>query len=127
MKKNKHSLKISRSFFGDTTLDGYPIDTYSNDELKILKNLLTQVLGELKKNIYIFRKVKRMAARYNFRKTILHRLEICWNVLTHKTFIAYTTDDIGDKWSLINNIESLEQFGQWLVSGGYKENSNYKK
>lgn len=24
------------------------------------------------------------------------------------------------------NIESLEQFGQWLVSGGYKENSNYK-
>lgn len=50
-----------------------------------------------------------------------------WNVLTHKTFIAYTTDDIGDKWSLINNIESLEQFGQWLVSGGYKENSNYKK
>lgn len=53
-----------------------------------------------------------MAARYNFRKTILHRLEICWNVLTYKTFIAYTTDDIGDKWSLINNIESLEQFGQ---------------
>ena len=48
-----------------------------------------------------------MAAKYNFRKTILHRLEICWNVLTHKTFIAYTTDDIGDKWSLINNIESL--------------------
>lgn len=44
-----------------------------------------------------------------------------------KTFIAYTTDDIGDKWSLIYNIESLEQFGQWLVSGGYKENSNYKK
>lgn len=67
-----------------------------------------------------------MAARYNFRKTILLRLEICWNVLTHKTFIAYTTDDIGDKWSLINNIESLEQFGQWLVSGGYKKNSNYK-
>mgnify|MGYP004520883483 FL=1 len=68
-----------------------------------------------------------MAARYNFIKTILHRLKICWNVLTHKTFIAYTTDDIGDKWSLIYNIESLEQFGQWLVSGGYKENSNYKK
>lgn len=67
-----------------------------------------------------------MAARYNFRKTILHRLKICWNVLTHMTFIAYTTDDIGDKWSLINNIESLEQFGQWLVSGGYKKNSNYK-
>lgn len=51
MKKNKHSLKISRSFFGDTTLDGYPIATYSNDELKILKNLLTQVLGEV--NEYI--------------------------------------------------------------------------
>ena len=32
MKKNKHSLKISRSFFGETTLDGYPIATYSNDE-----------------------------------------------------------------------------------------------
>ena len=51
MKKNKHSLKISRSFFGDTTLDGYPIATYSNDELKILKNLLTRVLGEV--NEYI--------------------------------------------------------------------------
>ena len=51
MKKNKHSLKISRSFFGDTILDGYPIDTYSNDELKILKNMLTQVLREV--NEYI--------------------------------------------------------------------------
>lgn len=51
MKKNKHSLKISRSFFGDTTLDGYPIAIYSNDELKILKNLLTKVLGEV--NEYI--------------------------------------------------------------------------
>lgn len=50
MKKNKYSLKISRSC-GDTTLDGYPIDTYSNDELKILKNLLTQVLDEV--NEYI--------------------------------------------------------------------------
>ena len=51
MKKNKHSLQISRSLFGDTTLDGYPIATYSNDELKILKNLLTRVLGEV--NEYI--------------------------------------------------------------------------
>lgn len=51
MKKNKHSLKISRSFFGETTLDGYPIATYSNDEFKILKNLLTKVLGEV--NEYI--------------------------------------------------------------------------
>lgn len=51
MKKNKHSLKISRSFFGDTTLDGYPIVTYSNDELKILKNLLTRVLCEVNKYI----------------------------------------------------------------------------
>ena len=51
MKKNKYSLKISRSFFGDTALDGYPIDTYSNDELKILKNLLTKVLCEV--NEYI--------------------------------------------------------------------------
>ena len=51
MKKNKHSLKISRSFFGDTTLDGYPIATYSNDELNILKNLLTRVLCEV--NEYI--------------------------------------------------------------------------
>ena len=50
MKKNKYSLKISRSF-GDTTLDGYPIVTYSNDELKILKNLLTKVLDEV--NEYI--------------------------------------------------------------------------
>lgn len=50
MKKNKYSLKISRSF-GDITLDGYPIATFSNDELKILKNLLTRVLGEV--NEYI--------------------------------------------------------------------------
>ena len=50
MKKNKYSLKISRDS-GDTTLDGYPIDTYSNDELKILKNLITKVLGEV--NEYI--------------------------------------------------------------------------
>lgn len=50
MKKNKHSLKISRSF-GDTTLDGYPVATYSNDELKILKNLLEKVLCEV--NEYI--------------------------------------------------------------------------
>ena len=68
-----------------------------------------------------------MAAKYNFRKTILLRLKVCWNVLTHKTFIAYTTDNICDKWSFIGNIESIEQFGQWLVSGGYKKNSNYKK
>lgn len=51
MKKNKHSLKISRSLFGYTILDGYPIATYSNDELKILKNLLTRVFGEV--NEYI--------------------------------------------------------------------------
>lgn len=50
MKENKYSLKISRNF-GDTTLDGYPIATYSNDELKILKRLLTKVLGEV--NEYI--------------------------------------------------------------------------
>ena len=46
MKEDKYSLKISRNF-GDTTLDGYPIATYSNDELKILKRLLTTVLGEV--------------------------------------------------------------------------------
>lgn len=51
MKKNKHSLKISRSYFGDTTLDGYQIAIYSNDELKILKNLLEKVLCEV--NEYI--------------------------------------------------------------------------
>lgn len=50
MKKNKHSLNISRSY-GDITLDGYPVTAYSNDELKILKNLLTKVLGEV--NEYI--------------------------------------------------------------------------
>ncbi len=50
MKENKYSLKISRNY-GDTTLDGYPIATYSNDELKILKRLLTKVLGEV--NEYI--------------------------------------------------------------------------
>lgn len=47
MKENKHSLKISRSLFGAITLDGYPTATYSKDELKILKNLLTKVLGEV--------------------------------------------------------------------------------
>lgn len=50
MKEDKYSLKISRNF-GDTTLDGYPIATYSNDELKILKNLITKVLDEI--NEYI--------------------------------------------------------------------------
>ena len=50
MKKNKHSLKISRSC-GNITLDGYPIATYSNDELNILKNLLEKVLCEV--NEYI--------------------------------------------------------------------------
>lgn len=51
IKENKHSLKISRSLFGETTLDGYPIDTYSINELKILENLLIQILGEV--NEYI--------------------------------------------------------------------------
>lgn len=53
MKKNKHSLKISRSFFGDITLDGYPIATYSNDELNILKNLLEKVLCEVNGYIHL--------------------------------------------------------------------------
>ena len=52
MKKNKHSLKISRSC-GDITLDGYPIATYSNDELKILKNLLEKVLCEVNEYIHL--------------------------------------------------------------------------
>lgn len=67
-----------------------------------------------------------MAAKYNFRKTILSRLEICWKVLTHKTVIAYITDDIGDKWCLISN-GNIEQFGQWLISVGNKKNSVYKE
>ena len=50
MKNDKYSLKISRSC-GNITLDGYPIATYSNDELKILKNLLEKVLCEV--NEYI--------------------------------------------------------------------------
>ena len=50
MKNDKYSLKISRSC-DNITLDGYPIATYSNDELKILKNLLTKVLCEV--NEYI--------------------------------------------------------------------------
>lgn len=50
MKKNKHSLKISRSC-DNITLDGYSIATYSNDELKILQNLLEKVLCEV--NEYI--------------------------------------------------------------------------
>ena len=52
MKEDKYSLKISRNS-GDTTLDGYPIATYSNDELKILKRLLTKVLGEVNEYIRI--------------------------------------------------------------------------
>lgn len=50
MKEYKHSLKISRSC-GNITLDGYPIATYSNDELNILKKLLEKVLCEI--NEYI--------------------------------------------------------------------------
>lgn len=50
MKENKHSLKISRSC-GNIILDGYPIATYSNDELKILKRLLTKVLDEINEHI----------------------------------------------------------------------------
>ena len=52
MKENKHSLKISRSC-GNITLDGYPIATYSNEELKILKNLLTKVLGKVNEYIHL--------------------------------------------------------------------------
>ena len=50
MKEYKHSLKISRSC-GNITLDGYPIATYSNDELKMLKKLLEKVQCEV--NEYI--------------------------------------------------------------------------
>ena len=50
MKNDKYSLKISRSC-SNITLDGYPIATYSNDKLKILKNLLEKVLCEV--NEYI--------------------------------------------------------------------------
>ena len=50
MKEYKHSLKISRSC-SNITLDGYPIATYSNDELKILNNLIEKVLCEV--NEYI--------------------------------------------------------------------------
>lgn len=52
MKEDKYSLKISRNY-DDTTLDGYPIATYSNDELKILKRLLTKVLGEVNEYIHL--------------------------------------------------------------------------
>lgn len=52
MKEDKYSLKISRNYC-DTTLDGYPIATYSNDELKILKRLLTKVLGEVNEYIHL--------------------------------------------------------------------------
>lgn len=50
MKKNKYSLKISYSN-GNITINGDPIPAYSYDELQILKNLLTKVLGEI--NEYI--------------------------------------------------------------------------
>lgn len=52
MKEDKYSLKIIRNS-GDTTLDGYPIATYSNDELKILKNLITKVLDEVNQYIEV--------------------------------------------------------------------------
>ena len=52
MKENKHSLKISRSC-GDISLDRYPIATYSNDELNILKNLLERVLCEVNGYIHL--------------------------------------------------------------------------
>lgn len=53
MKENKHSLNISRGYFGETTIDGYSIATYSNDELKILKNLLEKVLCEVNGYIHL--------------------------------------------------------------------------
>lgn len=50
MKENKYSLRISHSN-GNITINGDPIPAHSYNELKILKNLLTQVLGEV--NEYI--------------------------------------------------------------------------
>lgn len=50
MKKDKRSLKITYRF-GGFILDGYAVATYSNEELKILKNLLTETLCEI--NEYI--------------------------------------------------------------------------
>lgn len=47
---NKCFLKINRSS-GNITINGDPIPAYSYDELQILKNLLTKVLGEV--NEYI--------------------------------------------------------------------------
>lgn len=38
---------------GNITLDGYPIATYSNDELKILKRLLTKFLGDVNEYIHL--------------------------------------------------------------------------
>ena len=68
MKKNKHSLKISRSD-GDITLDGYPIATYSNDKLKILKNLLEKVLCEV--NEYIkYQRMKELKVGERFSVTL---------------------------------------------------------
>ena len=68
MKKNKHSLKISRSD-GDITIDGYPIATYSNDKLKILKNLLEKVLCEV--NEYIkYQRMKELKVGERFSVTL---------------------------------------------------------
>lgn len=82
MKENKHSLKISRSC-GDITLDGYPIATYSNDELKILKNLLEKVLCE--ENEYCRKRLLRQ--RYEDYAWLLLQLEKDTEVfnLTHNT------------------------------------------
>lgn len=55
-------------------------------------------------------------AKYNFKKTIKIRLYSALRVLLHKTFVVYTTDDIGDDWSLTNNIVDLNQFADFIKS-----------
>lgn len=58
LKNKPEGTKLWTDMFGSVTLyvvtdacDAYPIATYSNDELKILKNLLEKVLCEV--NEYI--------------------------------------------------------------------------
>ena len=50
MKKNKKALTIERHL-GDILFDGYAVVTFSNDDLKIIKSLLTEAIDEVNRYV----------------------------------------------------------------------------
>lgn len=53
-------------------------------------------------------------AKYNFKETIKTRLYSAFRILMHKTFVVYTTDDIGGDWCLTNNVADLNEFADFI-------------